>query len=246
MALEQQILAHAQAVAPAECCGLVVATAEGERYYPADNISVMTDTFEIDPADWIKAELAGDIIAVVHSHPTGPAALSIADRVGQRNTGLPWWLAVNDEIRRFRNVAPLLERQFEHGRTDCYTLIRDAYHLSGLELTDYPRTDDWWSAGDDLYLDNIRREGFVRVGPAAPPQLGDVVLICLGGTKACHGAIYLGDGYLLHHPVNRLSKRDLYSGYWQRQTHSIWRHKQWQQCDFTAISNDLAASSFSM
>ncbi|MCT7656170.1 C40 family peptidase [Oceanimonas sp. NS1] len=242
MTMIDEILAHAQAAAPGESCGLVVATAEGERYYPAQNIALAPEHFEIDPKDWVTAELAGDITAVVHSHPHGPAVLSTADRLGQRNTGLPYWLAVGGEVRRFRPMAPLRERVFDHGKQDCYSLIRDAYHLSGMELADYERLDDWWETDEDLYLRNIAREGFERLGPAAPPQLGDVVLICLGSVNACHGAIYLGDGYLLHHPVNRLSKRDLYSGYWQRQTHSIWRHTQWQQCDFTGILNDLAAS----
>lgn len=245
MTLEQQILAHAQAAAPGECCGLVVATADGDCYYPAQNIGGL-DQFEIDPKDWITAELAGDIVAVVHSHPQGPAVLSAGDRLGQRNTGLPYWLATGDQVRRFRPVPPLLGRQFDHGRTDCLSLILDAYHLSGLELGDYDRPDNWWDTDQDLYLQHLPGAGFEQVGPLAPPQLGDVVLVCLGGTKACHGAIYIGDGYLLHHPINRLSKRDLYAGYWQRQTHSIWRHTQWQLCDFTAIYADLAVSSGSM
>lgn len=246
MTLEQQILAHAQAAAPDECCGLVIAIAGGEIYQPVINNAVEPDTFDIDPVDWIAAEEQGEIIAVVHSHPQGPAVLSIADRIAQRSTAAPWWLAANGELHRFRNVPPLLGRQFDHGTTDCLTLILDAYHLSGLELGNYARDDDWWQTDQDLYLEHLPVAGFEQVGPAAPPQLGDIVLICLGGVKACHGAVYLGDGYLLHHAVNRLSKRDLYSEYWQRQTHSIWRHKQWQQCDFTAILNDLAASTISM
>ncbi|WP_019933849.1 C40 family peptidase [Oceanimonas smirnovii] len=242
MTLDQQILAHARAVAPAESCGLVIEAPEGLRYYPAQNIGG-PDQFEIDPKDWITAELAGEIVAVVHSHPDGPAALSAGDRLGQRNTGLPYWLAVGDEVRRFKPVPPLLGRQFDHGTTDCLSLILDAYHLSGLDLGEYERDDDWWNTEQDLYLQHLPEAGFEQVGPAAPPQLGDIILVCLGGTKACHGAVYLGDGYILHHPINRLSLRNLYGGTWLRQTHSIWRHKQWQQCDFTAICADLAANS---
>lgn len=246
MTLEQQILAHAQAAAPDECCGLVIAAADGELYQPLTNNATEPDTFDIDPADWIAAEEQGEIMAVVHSHPTGPAVLSAADRAAQRATAVQWWLVANGELYQFRNVAPLLARQFDHGTTDCLTLILDAYHLSGLELGNYAREDDWWDTEQDLYLEHLPTADFEQLGAEDDPQLGDLVLICLGGVKACHGAIYLGDGYLLHHPINRLSKRDLYSGYWQHQTHSIWRHKQWQQCDFTAILNDLAASSFSM
>lgn len=251
MTLHADIVAHAQAVAPGESCGLVVDTTDGERYYPAKNIALMAEQFEIDPRDWVAAELAGDIVAVVHSHPAGPAVLSVADRISQRQHRLPYWLVVGDQIRVFRPVLPLLERQFDHGTTDCLSIILDGYNLSGMELGEYQRADKWWDTEQDLYLEHLPRAGFERLGPAVPPQLGDIILICLGDSKqasgkATHGAIYLGDGYVLHHPPNRLSKRDLYGGYWQRQTHSIWRHNQWQQCDFTAISNDLAASSGSM
>lgn len=242
MTLDQQILAHAQAVAPRECCGLVVDTAEGLRYWPARNLAAGDEEFEVDPDDWIAAARAGEIVAVVHSHPGGPAVLSPGDRLGQRNTGLPYWLAVGDQVHRFRPVAPLLGRAFRHGEQDCYSLIRDACHLAGLELTDYPRADNWWDTEQDLYLDNIAREGFVQVGPLAPPQPGDVLLLRLVPGKVSHGAIYLGDDTILHHCPNRLSRRDMLSGTYRQRTHSIWRHQAWQQFDFTGIYNDLAAS----
>ncbi|EPM2290676.1 hypothetical protein ACTK8D_004505, partial [Escherichia coli] len=36
---ESEILAHARRCAPAESCGFVVRTPEGERYFPCVNIS---------------------------------------------------------------------------------------------------------------------------------------------------------------------------------------------------------------
>ncbi|MEQ7735006.1 hypothetical protein ABQG64_01145, partial [Escherichia coli] len=38
---------------------------------------------------------------------------------------------------KFRCVPHLTGRRFEHGVTDCYTLLRDAYHLAGIEMPDF-------------------------------------------------------------------------------------------------------------
>lgn len=243
--IEDDILAHALACAPAECCGLVVA---GE-YFPCRNISADPNNyFEIDPVSWAAAEDKGEIEAIVHSHPGGVPFLSEGDRVTQCQSGLPWWLACGETIRKFRPVSPLLGRKFEHGVMDCYTVMRDAYHLCGHDLPDFDRQDDWWEGDQDLYIENMEAGGFVRLADDAEIQAGDVFLMCLGTTgqnvpKANHSAIYIGDQFILHQRPNTLSKRDVYGGYWQRFTHSVWRYKAWQGSDFTGISNDLAATS---
>ncbi|EHH4325633.1 TPA: C40 family peptidase, partial [Escherichia coli] len=58
-----------------------------------------------------------------------------------------------------------------------------------------------------------------------------------------HAAIYCGDGELLHHIPEQLSKRERYTDKWQRRTHSLWRHRAWHASAFTGIYNDLAAAS---
>ncbi|EFT3194542.1 C40 family peptidase [Escherichia coli] len=58
-----------------------------------------------------------------------------------------------------------------------------------------------------------------------------------------HAAIYCGDGELLHHIPEQLSKRERYTDKWQRRTHSLWRHRAWRASAFTGIYNDLAAAS---
>ncbi|NPI86981.1 hydrolase, partial [Escherichia coli] len=81
--------------------------------------------------DWLQAEMQGEIVALVHSHPGGHPWLSEADRRLQVQSDLPWWLVCRGEIHKFRCVPYLTGRRFEHGVTDCYTLFRDAYHLAG-------------------------------------------------------------------------------------------------------------------
>ncbi|EFI2651751.1 C40 family peptidase, partial [Escherichia coli] len=142
-------------------------------------------------------------------------------------------------------VPHLTGRLFEHGVTDCYTLFRDAYHLAGIDMPDFEREDDLWRNGQNLYLDNMAVTGFYRV-PLSSAQAGDILLCCFGASVANHAAIYCGNGELLHHLPEQLSKRERYSEKWQRRTHSAWRHRHWHVSAFTGIYNDLAAASACM
>ncbi|RLW73082.1 phage tail protein [Escherichia coli] len=268
---ESAILAHARRCAPAESCGFVVSTPEGERYFPCVNISGEPEAyFRMSPEDWLQAEMQGEIVALVHSHPGGLPWLSEADRRLQVQSDLPWWLVCRGTIHKFRCVPHLTGRRFEHGVTDCYTLFRDAYHLAGIEMPDFHRGDDWWRHGQNLYLDNLGATGLYQVPlsaaqpgdvllccfgssvpnhtglyqvPLSAAQPGDVLLCCFGSSVPNHVAIYCGDGELLHHIPEQLSKRERYTDKWQRRTHSLWRHRAWRASAFTGICNDLAAAS---
>ncbi|MCO6550328.1 MAG: C40 family peptidase [Gilliamella sp.] len=234
----EKILNHAKQCGEAECCGFVI---DNKSYLPCNNISpTPTETFEISPNDWIKAEESGVITAIVHSHPDGLPILSQADQFYQQQTAVDWWLVCNNKIHKFRYIKPLLGREFNHGETDCLTLVRDAYMLAGIDLPDYERQDDWWHNGQNLYLELLPKNEFEQVEDV---QEGDVILVCLGSTTPNHAAIYIGNQFILHHCPNRLSKRDLYDGFWLKYTHSIWRHKKWQLSGFTAILNNMAISS---
>ncbi len=112
-------------------------------------------------------------------------------------------------IHKFRCVPHLTGRRFEHGVTDCYTLFRDAYHLAGIEMPNFHRGDDWWRHGQNLYLDNMEATGFYRVA-LTEAQPGDVLLCCFGSSVPNHAAIYCGDGELLHHIPEQLSKREVH------------------------------------
>jgi len=238
--MKTKILNHAKKCGENECCGFVI---DNKIYMPCTNISpTPTETFEISPDDWIQAETLGEITAIVHSHPNGTPILSEADQIHQQQTAVDWWLVCDNQIHKFRYIKPLLGREFEHGKTDCLTIVRDAYMLAGIDLPDYEREDDWWHNGQNLYLDLLPQNGFERVD-AEDLQEGDVILVCLGSETPNHAAIYVGNQHILHHCPDRLSKRDLYGGFWRNYTHSIWRHKQWQLSGYTAISNNLAINS---
>ncbi|WP_202113763.1 C40 family peptidase [Gilliamella sp. Pra-s60] len=235
--MKTQILNHAKQCGEAECCGFVI---DNKIYLPCKNISpTPTETFQISPDDWIKTEESGVITAIVHSHPDGLPILSEADQFYQQKTAVDWWLVCDNKIHKFRYMQPLLGREFKHGVTDCYALFRDAYHLCGFDFPNFHRDDGWWDNGQNLYLDNMQANGFHQVSISSL-QDGDVILFPLNSKTVNHAAIYIGNNFILHHLPRRLSKRDLFSGYWLKNYHSIWRHKQWQSLNFTAILSNMA------
>lgn len=235
--MKTQIINHANYCGENESCGFVV---DNKAYIPCENISpTPTETFEISTDDWINAEEQGTITAVVHSHPNGVPILSEADQIFQQQTAVDWWLVCDNKIHKFRYMQPLIGREFTHGTTDCYTLFRDAYHLCGFDFPDFHRENDWWDNGQNLYLDNMESNGFRRVSISGL-QEGDVILFSLNSKAVNHAAIYIGNNSILHHLPKRLSKRDLFIGYWLKNYHSIWRHKKWQSSNFMAILNNMA------
>lgn len=235
------ILTHANEQKPLESCGFVVSVGDKKQYIACANMaSDPVNFFEIHPDDWLNARLIGDIIAIVHSHPNGYPVLSEMDRQMQVNSGVDWWLVVGDEVKIFKCVPHLLYRDFEHIKSDCYTLIKDAYMLSGVELPEFEYDENWYEKGLNLYEDNLIKFSFEQVNE---PQLGDILLFKNGSSVGNHAGIYLGDGYFLHHSPKRKSRREPLGGYWYERLCGIWRSKQCTQLDFTGLLNDLAASS---
>ncbi|KLB50036.1 Mov34/MPN/PAD-1 family protein, partial [Xanthomonas euvesicatoria] len=86
--------------------------------------------------DYAAAEDAGQIVALVHSHPNASAHASDADKAMCEASGLTWHIISVGQvdgvpecgevqtIQPSGYVAPLVGRQFAHGVLDCYTLVR--------------------------------------------------------------------------------------------------------------------------
>jgi cell wall-associated NlpC family hydrolase len=239
-ALREAMLDHAAAEAPRECCGLLVSvgrdTHDGElvAYQRVANLctgAAGSDRFILDPEAYAAAEDVGTVVAVVHSHPNASANPSMADRVGCERSGLPW-VIVGWPSGALKIVepsgwqAPYTGRHFHHGTLDCYTLIQDWFQRElSIELPDFDREDGWWNRGQDLYMQGFAQAGFVRVDRAGGGlRRHDVVLMQVRSDVANHGAVYLGDGTVLHHLHSRLSTIDVYGGYWERHTMAVLRH----------------------
>lgn len=238
----QAIREHAEREYPRECCGLVIVEQGRERYVACRNVaSTPSEHVALPAEDFAAAEDRGEVLAVVHSHPDAPATPSDADRASCEASGLPWHI-LSWPMGDLRTIepsgwqAPLVGRQFSHGVLDCWTLIRDWYARElNVTLPDFERADNWWGDGSsDLYTEHLSACGGEVVwerGHAAHPgtvlQRGDVVLMQIRSSNGVpnHGAVYLGDGLILHHCHGKLSTRDVYGGYWQECTRRIVRHR---------------------
>lgn len=220
---------HAKAVYPREACGLLVIRKGREVYFSCRNIGVGTDQFVIHPEDYAQADSEGEIVGVVHSHPNLPPTPSQADRVACEASGMPWYIVgVPIEawamIKPSGYVAPLVGRSWSHGVLDCYSLVQDWFEVNrGVMLPSFPRFDEWWKRGENLYLENFSNVGFVAID-AADIEAGDCFLMQVASPVPNHAAVYLGDGLILHHLQGRLSSRDVYGGYWQKITTHVLRY----------------------
>nr|DAS32917.1 MAG TPA: MPN family protein [Caudoviricetes sp.] len=237
--VKAEILRHAAQESPKECCGLLAVSDGLTRYVPCRNAARFPEeSFEIPANDWISAEAFGEIAAVVHSHPNGELFLSAPDRKAQEMTKLPWVLAVSGGLKVVPPVPPLLGRVFEYGKSDCYTLLSDAYLLAGIVLPEVERG----TMDDDRRMQKFlllaEDAGFYKV---ESPKAGDVILTAYRG-HAAHAMLYLGQGEVLHHECDMLSRSETYSPEMQRITHSVWRHKGWLPPMVEAVRNDLFSS----
>lgn len=114
-------------------------------------------------------------------------------------------------------------RPFKFGITDCYTMVRDFYKKEfGIELRNYARYDKFWE-DESLYAKFFQKEGFKLVDDSF--ELGDIIFVALGASVACHAAIWIGNGKILHHVQNRLSAIDRYDTIWKNWTVGVVRHK---------------------
>lgn len=228
--IKKQIVEHALKEMPREACGLIIKSGDVISYYPCRNIAPGNDTFIMKPENYAEAENNGHVIAVVHSHPYATPEPSQADRVACEASGLPWHIvSVPDE--KWSYLAPcgyeadILGRLWVHGVLDCYSLIRDWYRIErGVLLPDFYRNPEWWYKGENIYVENFKKAGFVRLIDEEP-QPGDVLLMQVLADVPNHGAIYLENDIILHHLYNRLSCREVYGGYYRKHTTHVLRFK---------------------
>jgi proteasome lid subunit RPN8/RPN11 len=231
-----KIKQHANSVFPQECCGVVL---DGGEYIPCRNIALgmEEDDFVLDPEDFAAAEDKGDITAIIHSHPNGDHKASEADQVSCEKSGKPWyilsWPAGNfGRIEPKGYVAPLEGRQFAYGVLDCLSLVIDYYkkHLE-VDIKYFQTEFDWWSKGENYYQekwDSWTEGVFTEIKDHSKLKKHDILLMQVASNVPNHAGVYLGNNMVLHHLMGRLSTKDVFSGYFQKHTIHVLRHK--SQC----------------
>lgn len=235
-----EILNAAEKAKPREMCGFIVQSGRKLVFIQAENLAENPDEFfEISPESFIAAEEAGEILAVVHSHPNGEPYLSGADRQAHSRQSYDWVLVTQGRLKTFRPCRHLRGRVFDYGSADCGSLVRDAFMLAGLDLPDHQRTDMDADAAADYWQQHLIACGFAKVPDGLRDiSAGDVILTALGG-NANHAALYLGNGEILHHAYDQLSRREPFGSFWQGATHSVWRHADFEPAMMEAVFNDL-------
>ncbi len=193
---------HAKRAYPKESCGVVV----GGVYKAVRNIaSDPLTSFKISRS--VVKKYGDDIQAIIHSHPDGNYYPSEADMSGQIASGVPWGI-----VHVSRGVArdpfywgdglpekPLKGRVFQHGVTDCYSLIRDYFkQRRNIVLDEFPREWEWWlTPGFDLYESNFQEQNFRVVEPSEVKE-GDCFLAQIRSKVINHAGVYVGRGLILH------------------------------------------------
>ena len=215
---KEKALLHAKNQDPKESCGLLVNIKGKERYYPCENLSLSHyQEFILNPEDYVKADNLGEIMAIVHSHPSTPPIPSQADKISCEHSKLPWYI-VNPKTEQWGECIPegyvpdLLGRPWVWGITDCWSLVRDWYKQEkNIELKDYERlmTPEEF-LNNPLFEKYAKNTGFRELAKEEALQKGDVLLMSILHPTLNHVAIFLGD-MVLHHLADRLSCREPYS-----------------------------------
>lgn len=228
---------HLRSCYPNEGCGVVI----NEQFYPLPNIAQHPrSSFVMHAEDLALLQDAnGPLEAIVHSHPDASPLPSDADKVHAEEYGVEWFIASvsAQEITEFHSfkpngyVAPLIGRQFSYGTLDCYALVRDYYKQElGIDIPDFDRGNDhWWKDKDssfDPFTEQFELAGFREVNRRAI-QPGDAILLQILSTngRVNHCGVYLGNNQFLHHLEGKLSRKDVYGGYWMECTQKVVRHQ---------------------
>lgn len=120
------------------------------------------------------------------------------------------------------NYQSLIGRQWEYGKFDCFTLIRDWFELQGIQLPDFDRPEDLENC-ESIFLQQAVAIGF-RPIQFSCRKPGDVLIMKLGTATPMHAAILLADERILHQRQNSLSAVEPLRRYYVSSVAAVFRY----------------------
>tara|TARA_A100001515_G_scaffold132109_1_gene120303 strand:+ start:1454 stop:1846 length:393 start_codon:yes stop_codon:yes gene_type:complete len=120
------------------------------------------------------------------------------------------------------NYCALIGRDWEYGKFDCFTLMRDWFKLQGVELPDFERPDDLETCSS-IFLEQMPVHGFRQVEYISRKP-GDVLIMRLGTATPMHAAILLSDERILHQRQNSLSAVEPFGRYYVSRVAAVFRY----------------------
>jgi proteasome lid subunit RPN8/RPN11 len=227
--IKAQIIALAEQTPTVEVCGFI-ALNPLPLVVPCPNVSPTPDTsFQIAPSDYLRAKSQGQLVGMYHSHPRA-GGFSDADLHYSTELALPLYL-YNVETKAWSDhipstyVVPLTGRQFCWGFNDCFGCVRDYYRQEcGIPIRDYDRDDHFQANKDRRMWDNFEKEGFVKIEGLGQMKKHDALIFATNAMPQ-HVGVFKGNSRILHHPLNSLSRIDLFNSNWQRRLKAVVRHR---------------------
>lgn len=212
---------HAHREIPKESCGVVLIRKGRRSYVECTNVAEL-DCFKIDPVQFARLQLSGDIEYVVHSHTSGnkPSDHDVSACAALKLPYLIYYCETDTYEVLLKNK--LIGRDYEFGKQDCFEAARDWFLVHGVYMP--PRRnwlDNWNQLGYNYINDQVLDW---PVKPVKSPRYGDILTLAVLEENPNHIAIYLENDMIFHHAVNRLSCRENMYPFWAENIHGIYRY----------------------
>ena len=120
------------------------------------------------------------------------------------------------------NYQSLIGRQWDYGRRDCFSLVREWFSLKGVAIPDFDRPADLDSC-ESLFLAEAKACGFFQV-EFDRRRPGDVLIMRLGTMTPMHAAIVLENEQILHQRQDSLSAVEPLRRYYVSRVAAVFRH----------------------
>lgn len=245
--LKKQIKKHSELDETIECCGFVIfSNSEKELInYPCQNTSVNpSQSFKIDPVEYIEAKQIGQILAIYHSHPDTEGNLlefSELDKKTSENLNLPniLYLLKTEEFLTYVSCGyenPYVGRPYCLGVFDCFTLVQDYFKRElnvdisdvnhSLRMIDNFNLLKFMPAQTikDFIINHCIQNGGIEVDKNNIKK-HDVIIVTADNTEfPLHNMIYLGNNLVLHQPRGD-SLMENYDDRLRKKTVFVFRHK---------------------